>query len=244
MKNGSYILIVCLISASLISGCVTRAAEPATIDQETLDELGWAMLGDVQKESLEYEISGTNVAINTAVVNYYDKALGEDVVDQVDELITSFGGTPAEQDEAEEGTFSSQFITVRLALPGEVVISEQTLIRVIDTQVHKLAKEYNIQNFHSVGETPVTISTGEKIKAKSYEGFIQSPSNNSITITVRGVIASWNSNGTTTIVLGVIPAEDLTISVPKKLKKSGSIFIEIDEEKEFEEILTLIEHVE
>lgn len=74
-----------------------------------------------------------------------------------------------------------------------------------------MKQESDIKEFYQVGEETVTINTGSTVQARSYEGYIESGDNEKIRFKIRGVIASWADEGTTIIVLGVLPTEDIIV---------------------------------
>ena len=107
-----------------------------------------------------------------------------------------------------------------------------------------MAQENGIQDFNESGEETVIVSTGSTVKARSYEGYTEGNSDQDLRLKVRGIIASWSGDGTTTIVIGVIPAEDFSYEVPAQTGTLTEHTITIDEHEEYQDILTLIKNVE
>ena len=220
----------------LVSGCLdTKEAEPAIVDQSTLAELEWVQSGNVQKDSINQEIGGGEVAINTAQMSYYDKILSDDINQQINDAGRSLSSE-------EKSSFTSQFITMRLTLPAGITLPNSILAGIMDSLVQKMATENNIQNFHEVNEETVKIRTGSSIKAKSYEGYIDGDEN--LNIGIKGSIASWSSNKSTIIVLGIIPVEEIVLENSNQIGIINDAKLDIDKEKEYQEILTLIQNVE
>ncbi|MDF1556628.1 MAG: hypothetical protein P1P80_00385 [ANME-2 cluster archaeon] len=242
MKKVTYLMIVCLITAILIPGCLeTKEAIPATVNQATLDELGWVRSGDIQKDSMIQDVGGVEIVINTAMVTYHDENLMEDIVRQFDRLLGAYEGS---DEQSGEDQFTSQFFTIQLALPAGISIPESVLMGIIDGQIQNMAQQSAIQDFHDVGEETVTLSSGSNVTARSYVGYIETEGGDIVSVKIRGVLASWSGDGTTTIVLGIIPAEDLVLGVPTDMISSGTFTIHIDVEQEYQDILTLIQNVE
>jgi hypothetical protein len=241
MKN---ILLITLIFILTVfgPGCIeTQEVEPATVNQVTLDTLGWVQSEDVQKESMNQEIGNIEMVINTAMVTYYDIALVNDINHQINDLMSAHGGLEIIH---EANQFPSQVNTIRLALPASITIPNSILMEIIDSQIQNMAQQNNIQDFHDVGTQNVTLISGMTVEARSYEGYIETNDGIAVTINVRGIISSWSSDGVTTIVICVIPAEDLTMSVPTQIMNSGILTVDIDEDREYQDILTLIQNIE
>lgn len=221
-----------------VPGCLqTKEASPAYVNQATLDSLGWTMSGEPQVESMSQMIGDVEIVINTATVNYIDEALMMNISRQISDLDgTKYPGNSEEQ-------FTSLFMTIRVALPAGITLPEQVLTGIIDASIQNMEQESDIKEFYQVGEETVTINIGSTVQARSYEGYSESGDNENIRFKIRGVIASWADEGTTIIVLGVLPAEDI-IKLPTDMKKPGTLTIAINEEQEYRDILALIQNVE
>lgn len=242
MKKVMYLTLICLMAVVLVPGCLeTKEAVPATVNAATLDELGWIQSGDITRDSMIQDVGGVEVVINTATVSYIDEDLMEDINRQIQVLT---GGMRSADDKSEDEQLTSLFFTIRLALPAGISIPESIIMGMVDTQIQAMAQENNIQEFYLAGEETVTIGTGESVTAKSYEGFVETGDTNGPDIKMRGVLASWTGEGTTTVVMGVMPAEDVTMQVPTDMRSSGTFTIDIDEDREFQDILTLIQNVD
>jgi hypothetical protein len=241
MKIIILILLIITIGA-VFSGCLeTKEAEPAFVNQATINTLGWEQSGDVQKGSLTQQVGDMDLVINSAIVSYYDKALLDDINNQFgDHLGMSVSSTNPQ----DQNMFSSLFLTIRLALPGGISIPESVLLGTVDNLIQEMAQKNGIKNFNESGEETVIISTGSKVKARSYEGYIEGDSDQNTRLKVWGIIASWTGDGTTTIVIGVIPAQDIIYGTQTQTGSPAEFTIEIDEDKEYQEILTLIKNVE
>ena len=241
MKKIILILLIITIGAAF-SGCLeTKEAEPAFVDQATINTLGWEQSRDVQKDSLTQQVGDMDIVINTAVVSYHDKALLDDINNQFGD---NLGMPVSSTDPQDQNMFSSQFLTMRLALPGGISIPESILLATVDGLIQEMAQENGIRNFNESGEETVIISTGSDVKARSYEGYIEVDSDQNTRLKVRGIIASWTGDGTTTIVIGVIPAQDIIFGTRTQTGSTAEFTIKIDEDKEYQEILTLIKNVE
>ena len=229
---------MCFMLAVPVPGCLqTKEASPAYVNQATLDSLGWTMSGEPQVESMSQMVGDVEIIMNTATVNYIDEALMMDISRQISDLDgTKYPGNSEEQ-------FTSLFMTIRVALPAGITLPEQVLTGIIDASIQNMEQESDIKEFYQVGEETVTINTGSTVQARSYEGYIESGDNENIRFKIRGVIASWADEGTTIIVLGVIPAEDI-IKLPTDMRKPGTLTIAINEEQEYRDILALIQNVE
>jgi hypothetical protein len=239
MKQIILVFLMCFMLAVLVPGCLeTKEASPAYVNQATLNSLSWTMSGEPQVESMSQMIGDVEIVMNTATVNYIDEALMTDI----DRQISNLGGTKDPGD-GEEG-FSSLFMTIRVALPAGITLPEQVLTGIIDASIKNMEQESDIKEFYPVGEETVTINTGSTVQARSYEGYIESDDDENIRFKIRGVIASWADEGTTLIVLGVIPAEDMIVKVSTDVRSSGTLTIAINEEREYQDILALIQNVE
>jgi len=235
------LILICITVAAVISGCLeTPEAQPAIVDQAVLNSLGWEQLDEIQQESIIEYVGDMEIVINTAVVNYIDKSLQDDITRQIHDYSNEYNSP---SDSQEQNQFTSQFMTIRMALPAGISIPESVLIGIVDSFIQNMADENGINDFQEVGEEDVTISTGSTVKAKSYEGFFESEEEDGITLTIRGVLASWTGEGTTTVVIGIIPAQDLEWDVPVN-GGTEHLTIEIDKDAEYQDILTLIRNVE
>ena len=241
MKKIILLLLIITLGA-VFSGCLeTKEAEPAIVDQVTINTLGWEQSGYAQKDSQVHQVGDMDIVINTAIVSYYDQALLDDINNQFEEKSEIPISSTNSQD---QNMFSSQFITMRLALPGGISIPESILLGTVDTLLQEMAQENGIKDFNESGEETIIVSTGSKVKARSYEGYIEGDSDQDVRLKVRGIIASWSGDGNTTIVIGVIPAEDFSYEVPTQTGSPTKLIISIDEYEEYQDILTLIKNVE
>ncbi len=240
MKQIILVFLMCFMLAVLVPGCLqTKEVNPAYVNQTTLDNLGWIMSGEPQVESMSQMVGDVEVVMNTATVNYIDEALMMDINRQ----ITDLGVTKDSVNS--EAQFTSLFMTIRVALPAGIALPEQVLTGIIDASIQNMDPGSDIKEFYQVGEETVTINTGSNVQARSYEGYIESnDSGEDVKLKIRGVIASWSDEGTTTIVLGVLPAEDMILKVPTEVRRSETLTIAINEEQEYQDILALIQNVE
>jgi hypothetical protein len=241
MKNVTHLMLLCLIATVLMAGCLeTEEAAPATVNQATLDKLGWTQSGEILTDSMTQDVAGVEIIINTAMVTYRDKNLMAEMINQLDKMLGTYGSSA---DGSGAGQFTSQFITFRIALPGGISIPESMLSGIIDKQMQNMTQESNIQGFQEVSQEKVTLNSGSTVTAKSYEGFIETGGEGMVSVKVRSVLATWNGDGTTTILIGIIPADDLVMSLPTDMRSSGTLTIDIDEEQEYQNILTLMKNV-
>ncbi len=230
---------MCFMLAVFVPGCLeTKVASPAYVNQATLDSLGWTMLGEPQVESMIQMVGDVEIVMNTATVNYID----EDLMTDINRQISVQGGIKDPGNS--EGDFSSLFMTTRVALPAGITLPEQVLTGIIDASIQNMGQKSEIKEFYRVGEETVTINTASTVPARSYEGYIESGNGENIMFKIRGVITSWVDEGTTIIVLGVIPAEDMIIKESTDVMSSGTFTITINEEQEYQDILALIQNME
>ncbi|MBW6517821.1 MAG: hypothetical protein K0A89_04895 [ANME-2 cluster archaeon] len=242
MKNITHLMLLCLISSVLISGCLeTKEAVPATVNQTTLDELGWAQYGEIVTDTMVQDVAGMEMTISTAMVTYRDEKLMGEMLHQLDKLLGAYGISASGSG---EGPFASQFIIIRVAFPGGISIPESMLSSIIDNQIQSMTQESNIQGFQEVSQEKVTLNSGSTVTARSFEGYIKSGDKGMVSVKVRSVLAAWSDDGMSTIVVGLIPADDLVIRLPTDMRSSGTFTIEIDEAQEYQNILTLIKNVE
>ena len=230
---------MCFMLAVLVPGCLeTKEASPAYVNQATLDSLGWTMSGEPQVESMIQMVGDVEIVMNTATVNYNDEDLMTDINRQISDLgVTKDPGNS-------EGEFYSLFMTTRVALPAGITLPEQVLTGIIDASIRNMEQESEIKEFYQVGEETVTINTASTVPARSYEGYIESGNDENIRFKIRGVITSWADEGTTIIVLGVIPAEDMILKESTDVMSSETFTITINEEQEYQDILALIQNIE
>ncbi len=230
---------MCFMLAVIVPGCLeTKEASPAYVNQTTLDSLGWTMSGEPQVESMIQMVGDVEIVMNTVTVNYFD----EDLMTDINRQISDQGGTKDPGNSEEE--FSSLFMTTRVALPAGITLPEQVLTGIIDASIRNMEQESEIKEFYQVGEESVTINSASTVPARSYEGYIESSDDENIRFKIRGVITSWADEGTTIIVLGVIPAEDMIVKESTDVMSSGTFTITINEEQEYQDILALIQNVE
>ena len=225
--------------AVLVPGCLeTKEASPAYVNQATLDSLGWTMSGEPHIESMIQMVGDVEMVMNTATVNYID----EDLMTDINRQISDQGGTKDPGNSEEE--FSSLFMTTRVALPAGITLPEPVLSGIIDASIRNMEQESEIKEFYQAGEESVTINTASTVPARSYEGYIESSDDENIRFKIRGVITSWADEGTTIIVLGVIPAEDMILKESTDVMSSETFTITINEEQEYQDILALIQNAE
>jgi len=242
MKNVTHLMLLCLIATVLMAGCIeTEEAVPATVNQATLDELGWTQSGEIIKDSMTQDVAGVEIIINTAMVTYHDENLMAEIINQLDKMVDAYGSSAYESG---EGLFTSQFITFRVALPGGISIPESMLSSIIDSQMQSMTQESDIHSFQEVSRENITLNSGSTVIVKSYEGYIETGDEGIVSIKVRSVLATWNGDGATTIVIGIIPVDDLVMTLPTDVKSSGTLTIDINKEQEYQNILTLIKNVE
>ncbi|MCL7412690.1 MAG: hypothetical protein M8353_03610 [ANME-2 cluster archaeon] len=242
MKNITHLMLFFLILTVLISGCLdTKEAVPATVNPATLNTLGWTQYGEILTDSIVQDVAGVEMTISTTMVTYRDENLMVKILDQLDKMLGAYG---ISTDKSGEGQFTSQFITLRITLPGGISIPESMLSSIIDNQILNTSQESNIQGLHEVSKEKVTLNSGSLVTARSYEGYLETGNEGMMSVKVRCVQATWNEDGMSTIVVGIIPADDLVIRLPADMRRVGTFTIDIDEGQEYQNILTLIKNVE
>lgn len=242
MKNIAYLMFICLIIAVLISGCLeTKEVVPAMVNQAALDELGWTQYGEIVTDSIVQNVAGKEMTISTAMVTYRDEKLMVEMLDQLDKMLGTHG---ISNDESGKGQSISQIIILRVALPGGISLPESMLSGIIDSQIQSMTQKSNIQGFQKVSQEKVTVTGGSTVTAVTYEGYVETGDEGMMSVKVRCVQAAWSEDGMSTIVIGIIPADDLVIRLPTGMRSSGTFTIDIDKEQEYQDILTLIANVE
>ncbi|WP_292485193.1 DUF6517 family protein [Methanohalobium sp.] len=229
------ILILTVILATSVSGCLeTPEATPAEVSESALSEYGWENTGSVDYQSYEQSVADYNVSVNTAITTYKDKQLSNQMSGQIKnlqrnqniDLETDFG----------TGILGSRLVTINLTLPSGVELPDTVISTIVDTQIEKLTKQANIENFDKKGSEEINISDGSTANADYYVGSIPA---NGFSIDVRGVIASWSTSDSTIITVGAVPEGDIELNIEGENVK----LITINGEKEMEEVKALIKSI-
>ncbi|MDI6888967.1 MAG: DUF6517 family protein [Methanocellales archaeon] len=199
------------------TGCLEpKEAPPATINEATLAQLGWAQEGDVQKQTLEMSVSGLTIKVNTSMVVYKDKALEGRIARDTGGLVSGV---------------SSHLMTLRLVLPLGISPPADLVFGLGEEQFLQKAREL-VPDLQQTDARTISITGGHTANARIYEGTINYEGGS---VKVKSILAMWNANGSTIIVFAVTPVEDLTYQ--------GTTIVQIDGEEEFNEVITLIQGV-
>ena len=242
MKNASlriitFLTIVSLLALTITSGCLeTPEATPAKVSSEALSEYGWVRIGDVAYESQEEEISGTVIKVNTAMIMYQDEQLGQDMLAELSKLQSQYNV----QVDAQLPTVGSQLMTLRVVLPGGIGLPSSATSSLIDSQIDKMARENNIENFKKVGTREITVNDGSVITANTYSGTTALDGDvNDATIDVMVIIAPWSSSGSNIFAIGVVPDGDINLTM-EPIEKT---IITINGDDEIDEIVEMIKTI-
>ena len=242
MKNASlriitFLTIVSLLALTITSGCLeTSEATPAKVSSEALSEYGWVRIGDVAYESQEEEISGTVIKVNTAMIMYQDEQLGQDMLAELSKLQSQYNV----QVDAQLPTVGSQLMTLRVVLPGGIGLPSSATSSLIDSQIDKMARENNIENFKKVGTREITVNDGSVITANTYSGTTALDGDvNDATIDVMAIIAPWSSSGSNIFAIGVVPDGDINLTM-EPIEKT---IITINGDDEIDEIVEMIKTI-
>ncbi|MFC1787444.1 hypothetical protein ACFLY8_05385 [Halobacteriota archaeon] len=227
MKKQFAILVALIILMTTVVGCLEpKEAVAARADPKTLSELGWTQTGDVEKDSLEMNLS-VPLTINLAKLSYKDAEL-EGRINQ----------------EMQISDITSTLMTVRLALPVSLdFLSKQLIDRTIDlmdTQLMSTVQGMGVSNFHRTGETTFKNLHGEIVKALVYEGTLEYEGGST---TVRGALAIWSSDGSIVATAGLVPYEDITYTTEIGGEQVTKTLVQIDGDAEFDELITLMQNV-
>lgn len=216
MRKTIAVLII-LVILTATAGCLEpKEAPPAKVSEATLTQLGWVQEGEIQRQTLEMNMSGVVVKVNTSMVVYRDKAL--------EDIMASDTGVPI-------SSASSYLTTLRIVLPLGISPPADLLFSLGEEQLLQEAREL-IPDLQQTGTRAISIASGHTANARIYEGTINYEGGS---VKVKGVLAMWNANGSTIVVGAVTPVEDLTYQ--------GITIVQIDGEAEFNEVITLIQSV-
>lgn len=242
MKNSrlqiiTFLTIVSLLALTITSGCLeTPEATPAKVSSEALSEYGWVRIGDVAYESQEEEISGTVIKVNTAMIMYQDEQLGQDMLAELSKLQSQYNV----QVDAQLPTVGSQLMTLRVVLPGGIGLPSSATSSLIDSQIDKMARENNIENFKKVGTREITVNDGSVITANTYSGTIALDGDmNGASIDVMAIIAPWSSSGSNIFTIGVVPDGDIDLTMGP-IEKT---IITINGDDEIDDIVEMIKTI-
>lgn len=214
-------IILILFLILLVAGCLeTKDSWAATVSEPILKEEGWVSAGAVQKQSQTQNVAGATVKINTAVMNYRDDTLANDITGQIQKLT---GITPEQASGASQ--FTSQLMTMRLILPGGLSLPSEVMNKIIASQLEQMASQNKIRDFHETGASKITLANGKETNVRNYEGYIDFEGGS---IKIRGIIAAWPDSGSNIIVFGVMPAENIVIT--QRQGKPLSVIINGDQE--------------
>ncbi|VVB86592.1 Uncharacterised protein [uncultured archaeon] len=223
---------ILLFLVVIASGCLdTKAAWPAIVADNVLNEEGWSAAGVPQMQSQTQTVAGVKFRINLASMNYRDDGLAVNISNQVQEFTQL---TPGEASSASK--FTSQLITVRLVLPAGISLPSELMNQITASKIEQMASQNNIKDFHETNSTKTTLSGGKEIELKNYEGLIDFEG---VTIKVKGMLASWPDKGSDIIVLGVLPAEDIVITPASGNPET----IKINSGEESRKMIRLIQNV-
>ncbi len=222
-----FAILVALIIITTVVGCLEpKEAIAARADPKTLSELGWVQEGDVQKDSLEMDLSIT-LTINLAKLSYKDAEL-ESRINQ----------------EMQVSDITSTLMTIRLALPiGLDFLANQLTDRALDlmdSQLMSTVQGMGVSNFHRTGDTTFQNLHGKDVKALFYEGNLDYEGGS---VRVRGVLAVWSSDGSIVATAGLVPYEDITYTTEISGEQVTKTLVQIDGESEFDELITLMQNV-
>lgn len=216
----------------IASGCLeTKAAWPALVGDNVLNEEGWSAAGTVQMQSQTQNVAGVNIRINIASMSYRDDALAANISNQLRQYTHL---TPGEVSGASK--FTSQLMTLRVVLPAGISLPSELMNKIATSRLEQITSQNNIRDFHVTNTTRTTLSGGKVVELESYRGLIDFEGG---TIKVEGLLSSWPDNGSEIIVLGILPAEDILIT-----PASGNpVTININSEEESRKIIRLIQNV-
>ncbi len=222
-----FAILVALILLTTVVGCLEpKEAVAARVDPKILSELGWTQAGDVQKDSLEMDLS-VPLTINLAKLSYKDTEL-ESRINQ----------------EMQISDITSTLMTVRLALPvGLDFLAKQLIDRSFDlmeTQLMSTVQGTGVSNFHRIGDTTFQNLHGETVKALVYEGTLEYEGGS---MNVRGALAIWSSDGSIVATTGLVPYEDITYTTEIGGEQVTKTLVQIDGDSEFDELITLMQNV-
>jgi hypothetical protein len=227
MKSGKWFVFLSLFMFfAVFSGCLeTPVAAPPAVDEKVLEGYGWVQVGDVLRESMEFNISDQVIKINTATVRYADRSLEEDIVRQI--------GAYASVDVG----FTAQMTAMRIVLPAGVPLPSRLVLEMASRQVEGLVADMGIEDFHEVKTVQIAVKNGKMADAKVYAGHISFGNNNSVPF--KGILTAWRSSGSTLMVAAIYPSDDFV------LKADGQkVIISVDGAAEYEEILRLLQNME
>jgi hypothetical protein len=226
ITNRLFIFTSLFLAFTLFSGCLeTPVAAPPQIDENILQEYGWVQLGDITKESKEFNISGNKIKINTATITYADKSLEEDIMRQIGAYTNPEGG------------FTAQLTAMRIMLPAGIPLPSQIVLEIASKQVENMAAQMNIEDFHEIKTTQIPLKDGKTTEAKVYVGHITFGDNNFVPL--RGIITAWSASGSTLLVAAIYPSDDFVLKVGTQ-----KVIINVDGLAEYEKITKLLQNME
>ncbi|UZE92516.1 MAG: hypothetical protein IB616_01525 [Methanosarcinales archaeon] len=210
-------VLIVLTILTATTGCLEpKEAAPARVSEAALAQVGWVQEGDVQKQTLETNVSEVTIKANIATVVYKDRALEDKIAHDTGGLISGV---------------SSYLMTIRLVLPLGISPPADLVFNLGEEQFLQKARE-TVPDMQQAGTRTISIAGGHTTDARIYEGTINYEGGS---VGVRGILAMWDANGSTIVVGAVTPVEDLTYQ--------GITIVQIDGEAEFNEAIALIQSV-
>lgn len=214
---------IVFILTVLTAGCLnTKEAWPALINDTVLNEQGWVSSGDAVKQSETQNIAGVSVKINMAIMNYRDDMMSRNIAAQIN------------QQKSME--FTSQLMTVRIVLPAGLSLPSEVVNNMLKTRLGTISSQNNIKDLNETGYTMIKLADGREVDVNTFDGRVDFEGGS---IKIKGESASWTDSGSTIIVFGIMPAEDIVIPEGQ----GQSVTIKINAEQESEKMTKLIQNV-
>ncbi|MCD5409963.1 MAG: hypothetical protein LRZ87_04300 [Methanocellales archaeon] len=208
--------LVVLVVITTVAGCIEpKEASAARVDEGVLAGAGWVQEGDVQKQTMEVNVTLFTLEINTAMLAYKDKEL-QDII---------------RRHTAGLSDATSYMMTLRVVFPLNIVPPSDMVLDAMEGQFLESVRE-NAPDVQQTEVKTIQIDAGYVAHAKIYEGTVHYDGGS---MKIRGILAIWDDGESIIVVGAVVPLEDVTLL--------GIPIVKIDGEAEFREVITLIQSV-
>jgi len=217
------------------SGCLEASSvKPAIIDENALIAYGWSQVSIEEGSFSQVISSSTTITINSSTVKYRNDRLSKEVNEQILEFKES-SKVPIPLEVPQN--LSAQIITYRISLPMGITVPERVISRIMEGKINEIEQSNNIENLQDTTTKILVLADGTETFVKMF-----SASGNSTDkgLSMLGFVTAFESEGSSTIVFGLVPNGSYTIDAGPV---NGTLF-HIDGHSERNQMLQLVSTVE
>ncbi len=226
----SLLFLICLIS-----GCLeTPRAQPATIDENALEEYGWSLIS-TEENSFEQAITeSTSIVLNSTTVKYNNDRMTSEINEQVTEFRQN-NNLPVSLEVPE--SLSARIITYRLSLPSGAKLPTEIISKIMDNKVSEIESSNDIQSTQETNTRKLTMADGTETVVKI---FTSAGNSTNTGMKMMGFVTAFESEDSSTVVMGFVPDGEYRI---ENGIINGTLF-SIDGDSKIDEMLELVSTIE